>query len=73
MPNTRSICDQPNNEHALVPPIIEVRDHLGTLAVHILAAREDVSTMDYSEMLHKLYAITCDLQKTYEREFTNLY
>ena len=59
MPNTRSFCDLEDNEHALVPPIVEVRDHLGTLAVQVLAAKEDLSTMDYREMLHKLYDITC--------------
>ena len=66
MQNTRSFCDQPDNEHALVPPIIEVRDHLGTLAIHVLAAREDLSTMEYSEMLDKLYDIVCKLQYAYE-------
>lgn len=73
MPNTRSFCDQPEREHAIVPPIVEVRDNLGTLAVQVLAAKEDLSTMDYCEMLHKLYCITCDLHKTYDSERTNLY
>jgi len=72
MPNTRSFCDLENHDHALVPPIVEVRDHLGALAVQVLAAKEDLSTMDYREMLHKLYDITLDLHKTYESERTNL-
>ena len=66
MPNTRSFCDLEDNEHALVP-------HLGTLAVQVLAAKEDLSTMDYREMLHKLYDITCDLHKAYDSERTNLF
>lgn len=70
MPNTRSFCDQENHEHSLVPPIVDVRDNLGTLAVHVLAAKENLSQMDYCEMLHKLYDITCKLHETYEREFT---
>lgn len=72
MQNTRSFCDQPDHDHALVPPIIEVRDNLGILAVHILAAREDLANMDYGEMLHKLYDITCELHNAYDRERTNL-
>ncbi|WP_300923970.1 hypothetical protein [Turicimonas muris] len=73
MPNTRSFCDLEDNEHALVPPIVEVRDHLGTLAVQVLAAKEDLSTMDYCEMLHKLYDITRNLHQTYDSERTNLF
>lgn len=65
--NTRSFCDQPGHEHALVPQIVEVRDSLGTLAVQVLAAREDLSKMDYSEMLDKLYQIVDDLHTEYDR------
>ena len=71
MKNTRSICDQPDNEHALVPPIVEIRDHLGTLAVHVLAAREDLSTMEYSDMLYKLHDIICQLHEVYEHTYHN--
>lgn len=65
--NTRSFCDQPGQEHALVPQIVEVRDNLGALAVQVLAAREDLSTMDYAEMLDKLYQIVDDLHTEYNR------
>ena len=67
MSNTRSFCDQPGHEHPLVPQIVEVRDNLGTLAVQVLAAREDLSKMDYSEMLDKLYQIVDDLHTEYDR------
>lgn len=72
MKNTRSFCDQSDNDHALVPPVVEVRDHLGTLAVHVLAAREDLSTMKYSDMLYKLYDITCKLHEAYEHTYYNI-
>ena len=41
--------------------------NLGALAVHVLAAREDLSTMDYTEMLDKLYQIVDDLHTEYKR------
>lgn len=72
MPNTRSFCDQENYEHALVPPIVEVRDNLGALAVHVLSAKEDLARMDYEEMIHKLYDITCELHKAYDKERTQI-
>ncbi len=53
MPNTRAFCDMEGNDHALVPPAIEVRDNLGVLAVHVLAAKEDLSVLSYDEMLEK--------------------
>lgn len=67
MPNTRAFCDQEDHEHAVVPAIVEVRDNLGTLAVQVLAAREDLATMDYTEMLNKLYQIVNDLHTEYNR------
>ena len=72
MPNTRSFCDQENHEHALVPPIVEVRDNLGALAVHVLSAKEDLAKMDYEEMIHKLYDITCELHEAYDKERTHI-
>ncbi len=68
MPNSRSFCDEEGNEHALVPPVVEVRDSLGVLAVHVLAAKENLANMDYCEMLSKLYDIVCDLHKAYDEE-----
>nr|WP_300186811.1 hypothetical protein [uncultured Agathobaculum sp.] len=67
MSNTRSFCDQEGNEHALVPPIVEVRDNLGALAVQVLAAREELSKLSYREMLDKLYQITEDLHTEYDQ------
>ena len=58
MPNTRSFCDQENCEHASVPPIVEVRDHLGALAVHVLSAREDIATKPMTKRGHT-YNINC--------------
>ena len=63
--NTRAFCDQPDNDHALVPQIIELRDNLGPLAVQVLAAREDLSKLSYGEMLTKLYEIIDDLHAEY--------
>lgn len=68
MQNTRHFCDEPENEHALVPPIVEVRDHLGTLAVQILAAREDLATIDPNEAVRKLYDIVEELHDAYKKE-----
>lgn len=67
MPNSRAFCDQEGNEHALVPPIVEVRDNLGPLAVQVLAAREDLSKLSYREMLDKLYQIVEDLHAEYDQ------
>lgn len=66
LPNSRDFCNQEGTEHALVPPIIEVRDSLGTLAVQILAARKNLATMSYKEMLDELYDIVVDLHKEYD-------
>ncbi len=72
MPNTRLFCDQENHDHALVPPIVEVRDSLGVLAVHVLSAKEDLSKMDYATMIHRLYDITCELHTAYGTERTRI-
>lgn len=64
--NTRSFCDQPGNDHALVPQIVELRDNLGALAVQVLASREDLSKLSYGEMLEKLYEIIDDLHSEYQ-------
>lgn len=65
---TRSFCDMEGNEHALVPPIVDVRDNLGALAVQVLASKEDLANMDYCEMVHKLYEVTCELHNAYDNE-----
>jgi hypothetical protein len=72
MPATRAFCDMEENEHVLVPPIVEVRDNLGPLAVQVLAARENLATMDYATMIHKLYDIVEELHTAYDRERTRI-
>lgn len=72
MSNTRAFCDQEDHEHALVSPIVEVRDNLGSLAVQVLAAKENLAEMDYPTMIHKLYEITCDLHTAYDAERTKI-
>lgn len=72
---TRADCDMEGQEHVLVDPIVEVRDNLGSLAVQILAANMDLSGKDlnYREVIHRLYDITCDLHTAYDQERTNLH
>lgn len=72
MPCTRSFCDEAGNEHALVPPIVEVRDNLGVLSVQVLAAKYDLSTLPYDAMLREFHNIVCDLHQTYDQERTRL-
>lgn len=57
----------------LVPQIIEVRDSLGTLAVHVLAARKNLATMPYDEMLKELYEIVDELHTAYDRNHPYLH
>jgi len=72
MPNSRSFCDQEGNEHALVLPIVDVRDSLGILAIHVLSAKEDLANMDYNTMIRKLYDITSELHAAYDDERTRI-
>lgn len=72
MHNTRLFCDKEGNEHALVPPIVDVRDNLGVLAVHVLSAKEDLSQMDYETMIHKFHDITYELHKAFDKTRTNI-
>ena len=43
-----------------------VKESIGYLAVQVLAAKFDLSTMKYEEMLHELWNITVDLQAAAE-------
>lgn len=72
MLNTRSFCNQENHEHAIVPPIVDARDNLGVLAIHVLSVKEDLAKMHYETMIHKLYDITCELHTAYDRERTRI-
>lgn len=56
-----------NEEHALRHPNIVLRDSLGTLAIHILSAKEDISKLEYNVLLDKLHTIICELHDTYQR------
>ncbi len=60
------------NDHILVPQIVELLDSLGTLAVQVLAAREDLASMPYPEMISKLYTIIDKLHTAYDHCQTNL-
>ena len=64
-------CDiYENNDQALRSQKIVLRDSLGTLGVHILNSREDLSSMSYSEMLDKLYEIIDELHHEYHNHTT---
>ena len=39
-----------------------IKESIGYLAVQVLAAKYDLSTMSYEEMLHELWNIIVDLQ-----------
>lgn len=67
MTSRNFLNESSENDHALVPQIVEVRDSLGTLAVQVLAARENLRDMPYDEMLTKLYKIVDDLHAAYDR------
>lgn len=54
-----------NESQALRHTDIVLRDSLGTLAVQILASREDISNMEYDDLLVKLHTIIVDLHKMY--------
>lgn len=70
---TRSFCDEEGNEHALVPPIVEVRDNLGVLAVQVLAAKYDLAKMNYGTMIREFYAIIESLHMIYDEERTKIF
>lgn len=72
MGNMRHFCDEEGNEHALVMPIVEVRDNLGALAVQVLAARYDLNQMSYTDMIDKLYDIVCELHSAYDDQHTRI-
>lgn len=67
MTSRNFLNESSDNDHALVPQIVEVRDSLGTLAVQVLAARENLADMPYDKMLMKLYEIVDDLHTAYDR------
>ena len=73
MPVSRAECNEEEDTGSmLVMPITEVRDALGPLAVQVLAARYDLSRMDYPEMLQKLMEIVSNLHQAYDDEHDRL-
>lgn len=57
------------NDQALKMPNIVTRDSLGTLAVKILSAKNDLSTItdaDYNDLVRQLYDIICNLDESYQ-------
>lgn len=74
MANSRDFLNcSADHDQAMVPVLVELRDSLGTLAVQMLAARENLAELSADEALHKLHAIIAELHKTYDRERTNLH
>lgn len=68
MTNTREFCNEYGNEHALVAPIVDVRDNLGALAAQVLAAKADLATMDSCDIIRKFYETVCELHTAYDQE-----
>ena len=56
-----------NNDHSLRSQKIVLRDSLGLLAVQILSASENLSSLGYHDMLVKLYVIIDELHAEYHR------
>lgn len=64
--NTREFCSEAGNDHAIVSNLIELRDSIGFLAVHMLAARENFATMSEKQALSELFNIIVELHEQYE-------
>lgn len=66
--NTREFCSENGNDHAIISPKVELRDSLGFLAVHILAARKNlaVENLNLDETLCELYYIIAELHSQYD-------
>ena len=67
MANSREFLNSSvEHGHALVPVDIELRDSLGVLAVHVLAARENLAKLSSEDMLRKLHDIIHELHEAYD-------
>lgn len=55
------------NHASLDEPIFVLRDSLGSLAIQVLASRNDLSTMPYDDMIRELLEIISDLHEAYDR------
>lgn len=62
------MIDNEIHSHELAPTNIVLRDSMGTLAVQLLAARYDLSTMSDADALQNLRAIIEDLHTEYHRQ-----
>lgn len=60
-----------NEDHALRHPNIVLRDSLGILAVQLLSKQEDITKLDYSELLSKLHKIITELHTVYHKKHGN--
>ncbi len=54
-----------NEDHALRNLNITLRDSLGALAIQILITKQDISKMEYEDLLRELYKIISELHDTY--------
>lgn len=54
-----------NNDSALRKETIVLRDSLDNLAIQILCSKNDISTMNYVDIVRELHEIISDLQKAY--------
>lgn len=71
MANSREFLNRSaDHDHALVPVNVELRDSLGVLAVHVLAARENLAELSSEDMLRKLHEIIQDLHKAYNHTYS---
>lgn len=67
MANSREFLNSSaDHSHALVPVDVELRDNLGVLAVHVLAARENLAQLSSEDMLRKLRDIIHELHEAYD-------
>ena len=57
----------PYNHTSLDEPEFVLRDSLGALAIQILSQRNDLSKMNYDDMLHELLDIINELHSAYDR------
>lgn len=60
-----------NDDHALRKPNIVLRDSLGMLAIQLLSEKEDITKMEYSELLSKLHEIISCLHTAYDKKHGN--
>ncbi|MEK5166196.1 hypothetical protein NYE69_28225 [Paenibacillus sp. FSL R5-0527] len=60
------------NNQALRQVSVVVRDSLGDLAIQLLCARQDITKLDYHELIIELSNIVKDLHSAYEHEYHRL-